>query len=196
MKVLVIDNYDSFVYNIVQYIGEMGGIELIVRRNDQTCIQELIKLKPDRIVLSPGPGTPENKKCFGVCKTILQTLSYNIPTLGICLGHQGIIHTYGGKIVPAKKLMHGKTCVIKHDGKSLFIGVDNPLLVTRYHSLAGERSSIPDCLQITAEAIDDGEIMGVRHVNYPIYGVQFHPESILSLGGKKIIHNFIEGKNL
>ncbi|MCL1966143.1 MAG: gamma-glutamyl-gamma-aminobutyrate hydrolase family protein, partial [Candidatus Bathyarchaeota archaeon] len=124
------------------------------------------------------------------------TLSYNIPTLGICLGHQGIIHTYGGKIVPAKKLMHGKTCVIKHDGKSLFIGVDNPLLVTRYHSLAGERSSIPDCLQITAEAIDDGEIMGVRHVNYPIYGVQFHPESILSLGGKKIIHNFIEGKNL
>ncbi|MDR2719495.1 MAG: aminodeoxychorismate/anthranilate synthase component II [Nitrososphaerota archaeon] len=195
MKVLVIDNYDSFVYNLVQYIGEMGT-ETIVYRNDQTNIQELTKLKPDRIVLSPGPGTPEDEKYFGICKTILQTLSHNIPTLGVCLGHQGIIHTYGGKVVHAKKLMHGKNCNVKHDGTALFADVHNPFSATRYHSLAGERASIPGCLKITAEAEDDGEIMGVRHVKYPIYGVQFHPESILCQDGKKIIHNFIEGKNL
>jgi anthranilate synthase component 2 len=195
MKVLVIDNYDSFVYNLVQYVGELGA-ETIVFRNDQTNLEELTKLKPDRIVISPGPGNPEDEKFFGVCKAILQTMSHNIPTLGVCLGHQGIIHTYGGKVVHAKKLMHGKTCTIKHDGKALFTGVRNPFSATRYHSLAGERDSLPDCLQITAEAIDDGEIMGVRHVKYPIFGVQFHPESILCQDGKIIIRNFIEGKNL
>jgi len=195
IKVLVIDNYDSFVYNLVQYIGEMGA-DTLVYRNNQTNIQELTKLEPDRIVISPGPGTPEDEKYFGICKTILQTLSHNIPTLGVCLGHQGIIHTYGGKIVHAKRLMHGKTCTIKHDDKALFTDVRNPFSATRYHSLAGERNSIPNCLQITAETVDDGEIMGIRHVKYPIYGVQFHPESILCQDGKKIIHNFIEGKNL
>ena len=195
LKVLIIDNYDSFVYNLVQYIGELDA-ETIVYRNDQTNIDELSRLKPDRIVLSPGPGTPEDEKYFGICKIILQTLSHNIPTLGVCLGHQGIIHTYGGKVVHAKKLMHGKNCNIKHDGKSLFTGVCNPFSATRYHSLAGERDSIPNCLQITAEAVDDGEIMGVRHVKHPIYGVQFHPESILCQDGKLIIKNFVEGKNL
>jgi anthranilate synthase component 2 len=195
MKVLVIDNYDSFVYNLVQYIGEMGA-KTSVYRNDQTCLQELINLKPDRIVLSPGPGTPEDEKYFGICKAILQTLSHNIPTLGVCLGHQGIIHTYGGKIVHAKKLVHGKTCTVKHDCSSLFSGVCNPFSAIRYHSLAGERASIPNCLQIIAETVDDGEIMAVRHVKYPIFGVQFHPESILCQDGKKIIHNFLEGENL
>lgn len=195
MKVLVIDNYDSFVYNLVQYIGEMGA-NTIVYRNDQICIQEIISLKPDRIVLSPGPGTPENEKYFGICKTILQTLSCSIPTLGVCLGHQGIIHTYGGKIVHAKKLVHGKTCTVKHDNTSLFSGVRNPFLAARYHSLVGERVSFPDCLQIIAETVDDGEIMAVRHVKYPIFGVQFHPESILCQDGKKIICNFLEGENL
>lgn len=195
MKVLVIDNYDSFVYNLVQYIGELGA-ETIVYRNDQISLQELKKLKPDRIVISPGPGNPEDEKYFGVCKAILQTMSHNIPTLGVCLGHQGIIYTYGGKVVHAKKLMHGKTCIIKHDGKALFTGVRNPFSATRYHSLAGERGSIPSCLEVTAEAVDDGEIMGVRHVEYPIYGVQFHPESILCQDGKIIIRNFVEGKNL
>jgi anthranilate synthase component 2 len=195
MKVLVIDNYDSFVYNLVQYIGEMGA-ETIVYRNNQTTLQDLIKFKPDRIVLSPGPGTPEDEKYFGVCKAILQTLSHSIPTLGVCLGHQGIIHTYGGKVVHAKKLMHGKNCSIKHDCKSIFTGVRNPFSATRYHSLAGERDSIPDCLQITAEAVDDGEIMAVRHVKYPIYGVQFHPESILCRDGKKIVRNFLDGEHL
>lgn len=193
MKVIVIDNYDSFVYNLVQYIGEQGA-ETIVYRNDQTSLQALAKLKPDRIVISPGPGTPEDERYFGVCTSILQSMSQTIPTLGVCLGHQGIIHAYGGKIVHAKKLMHGKTCTIKHDQKGLFKGVRNPFSATRYHSLAGERDSIPACLEVTAEAIDDGEIMGIRHVKYPIYGVQFHPESILCEDGKLIVRNFLEGK--
>lgn len=193
MKVLVIDNYDSFVYNLVQYIGELGA-DTIVYRNDQVNLQELIELKPDRIVISPGPGTPEDEKYFGVCTAILQTLSPKTPTLGVCLGHQGIIHAFGGKIIHAKKLMHGKTCTIKHDQKGIFTGVRNPFNATRYHSLAGERDSIPSSLQITAEATDDGEIMGIQHVQYPIYGVQFHPESILCEDGKIIIKNFLENK--
>jgi anthranilate synthase component 2 len=192
LKVLVIDNYDSFVYNLVQYIGELGA-ETIVYRNDQVSLQELVKLKPDRIVISPGPGNPEDEKYFGVCTKVLQSMSQEIPTLGVCLGHQGIINAFGGKIVPAKKLMHGKTCLIKHDQQGLFAGVSNPFSATRYHSLAGEHDSIPSCLMITAEAIDDGEIMGVRHLIYPIFGVQFHPESILCQDGKKIIQNFLEG---
>lgn len=193
MKVLVIDNYDSFVYNLVQYIGELGA-ETVVYRNDQITLLEAAKLMPDRIVISPGPGSPDDEKYFGVCTQILLNLSPVIPTLGVCLGHQGIINAYGGKIVHAKKLMHGKTCTIKHDQKAIFKGVRNPLNATRYHSLAGERESIPDCLEITAEAVDDGEIMGIRHVKLPIYGVQFHPESILCEDGKLIIKNFLECK--
>jgi anthranilate synthase component 2 len=193
LKVIVIDNYDSFVYNIVQYIGELGA-EAIVYRNDQVNLQQITVLKPDRIVISPGPGTPEDERYFGVCTNLLQTISQTIPTLGVCLGHQGIINAYGGKIIRAKRLMHGKTCVIKHDQKGIFAGVRNPLTATRYHSLAGERASIPSCLEITAESIDDGEIMGVRHVKFPINGVQFHPESILCEDGKIIIKNFLESR--
>jgi anthranilate synthase component 2 len=193
MKVLVIDNYDSFTYNLVQYIGERGS-EIFVYRNDQITLEEAAKLKPDRIVISPGPGNPKDDKFFGVCKSILQTLSQTIPTLGVCLGHQGFIYTYGGKVVRAKKLMHGKTSTIRHNGEGIFKGVRQLFNATRYHSLAGERISIPDCLEITAEAIDDGEIMGVRHKKYPIYGVQFHPESILCEDGKIIIKNFLEEK--
>ena len=193
MKVLVIDNYDSFVYNLVQYIGELGA-EVIVFRNDQVTLEQVKKLKPDRIVLSPGPGTPEETRYFGVCKEILQHVSLKVPTLGVCLGHQGIIHAFGGRIVSAKRLMHGKTSRIKHDGKGIFKGVQNPFTATRYHSLAGEKYSIPSCLEVTAESIDDGEIMGVRHVEYPIEGVQFHPESILCEDGKLIIKNFLEGR--
>jgi len=193
MKVLVIDNYDSFVYNLVQYIGELGA-ETVVYRNDQITLHEAAKLNPDRIVISPGPGNPEDEKYFGVCTQILQNLSMTTPTLGVCLGHQGIINTFGGKIIHAKKLMHGKTCIIHHDQQGIFAGVRNPFSATRYHSLAGERDSIPECLQITAEAVDDGEIMGIRHVKFPIYGVQFHPESILCEDGKLIIRNFLEAK--
>jgi anthranilate synthase component 2 len=193
MKVLVIDNYDSFVYNLVQYIGEQVA-ETVVYRNDQITLLEAAKMKPDRIVISPGPGNPEDDKFFGVCKAILQNLSPVIPTLGVCLGHQGIIYTYGGKVVHAKKLLHGKTCIIKHDQQGIFAGVRNPFNATRYHSLAGERASLPDCLEIIAEAVDDGEIMGVRHKKFPIYGVQFHPESILCEDGKIIIKNFLGEK--
>jgi anthranilate synthase component II len=193
LKVIVIDNYDSFVYNLVQYIGELGA-ETIVYRNDQVNMQQIAEFKPDRIVISPGPGTAEDERYFGVCTNLLQTMSQTIPTLGVCLGHQGIINSYGGKIIHAKKLMHGKTCTIKHDQKGIFAGVRNPFIATRYHSLAGERCSIPPCLEITAESIDDGEIMGVRHVKFPIDGVQFHPESILCEDGKIIIRNFLEGK--
>jgi len=193
LKVLVIDNYDSFVYNLVQYIGELGG-ETIVYRNDQIALKQAMKLKPDRIVISPGPGTPEETRYFGVCSAILRRMSRKIPTLGVCLGHQGIIYTFGGKIGSAKILMHGKTSLIKHDGNGVFKGVKNPLTATRYHSLVGDRGSIPSCLKITAESLDDGEIMGVRHVAYPIEGIQFHPESILCEDGKLVIKNFLEGR--
>ena len=195
MRVLVIDNYDSFVYNLVQYIGEQGP-ETIVHRNDQITLEQAKALKPDRIVISPGPGSPEDPRYFGVCKAILEQLSPQVPTLGVCLGHQGIISTFGGKVVHAKRLMHGKTSQVKHDGKGLFKGVQNPFTATRYHSLAGEHDTIPDCLEITAVSTDDGEVMGIRHKQYPIVGVQFHPESILCEDGKLIIKNFLQGEQI
>ncbi|MCX8153991.1 MAG: aminodeoxychorismate/anthranilate synthase component II [Candidatus Bathyarchaeota archaeon] len=193
MKVLVIDNYDSFVYNLVQYIGEFEA-EVLVYRNDQITLKQAEKLQPDRIVISPGPGSPEDTRYFGVCTAILKELSLKIPTLGVCLGHQGIIHAFGGRIISAKRLMHGKTSTIRHDGEGIFKGVSNPFTATRYHSLAGAALSIPKCLKVTAVAVDDGEIMGVRHVEYPIEGVQFHPESILCADGKLIIKNFLGGR--
>ncbi len=193
MKVLVIDNYDSFVYNIVQYVGELGG-EVVVYRNNRVTLKQVRELKPERIIISPGPGAPEETRYFGVCSAILRHVSCEVPTLGVCLGHQGIIYTFGGRIVSAKRLMHGKTSLIKHDGKGIFKGVKNPFTATRYHSLVGDKCFIPPCLEITAESLDDGEIMGVRHFTYPIEGVQFHPESILSEDGKLVIKNFLEGR--
>jgi len=193
MKILVIDNYDSFVYNLVQYLGELGG-KPKVYRNDQITLKQALKLKPDSIVISPGPGIPDDPRYFGVCSMILQNMSCEIPTLGVCLGHQGIISTFGGRIIRAKRLMHGKTSWIKHSGRGIFRGIKNPLQATRYHSLVGDKNSLPSCLEITAESIDDREIMGVRHVAYPIEGVQFHPESILTEDGKKIIKNFLDGE--
>lgn len=193
MRVLVIDNYDSFVYNLVQYLWELRG-ETTVYRNDQLTLTQAMEIKPDRIVISPGPGTPEEARYFGVCSAILQHMSCKIPTLGVCLGHQGIISTFGGRIVRAKRLMHGKTSLIKHDGEGVFKDVKNPFRATRYHSLVGDKRSISSCLRITAESLDDGEIMGVRHVTYPIEGIQFHPESILSEDGKLVIKNFLEGR--
>jgi anthranilate synthase component 2 len=193
LRVLVIDNYDSFVYNLVQYVGELGG-EPIVYRNDKITLTEAMELDPDRIVISPGPGTPEDPRYFGVCSSILKKMSCNIPTLGVCLGNQGIIHTFGGKIVQAKHLMHGKTSRIRHDGEGVLEGIRNPFIATRYHSLVGDRNFIPSCLKITAESFDDNEIMGVRHLTYPIEGLQFHPESILCEDGKMIIKNFLKGR--
>jgi anthranilate synthase component 2 len=191
MRTLIIDNYDSFVYNLVQYVGELGGGP-IVYRNDQISLDQARKLKPDRILISPGPGTPEDSRYFGTCSLILQQMSPKIPTLGVCMGCQGIVHVFGGRIVRAKVLMHGKTSMIRHDGKSLFRGVKNPLRATRYHSLIAEKSSLPSCLEITAEAVDDLEVMGVRHTRYPIEGVQFHPESFLTEDGMKMIKNFLD----
>jgi len=191
LKVLVIDNYDSFVYNLVQYIGELGG-DPVVYRNDQITLKEAMKADPEKIVISPGPGDPQNPKYFGVCSEILKEMSPKVSTLGVCLGHQGIIATYGGRVVRAGKVVHGKPSIIEHDGKGLFKGIASPLEATRYHSLVGEKDSIPECLEVTAFSLDDGEIMGVRHVEYPIEGVQFHPESILTIEGKRMITNFLE----
>ncbi len=191
LRVLIVDNYDSFVYNLAQCIGEQGA-ETIVYRNDELTLEQAHELKPDRIVLSPGPGTPADARSFGVCKEILQHLSCKVPTLGVCLGHQGIISTFGGRVVRARRLMHGKTSQIRHDGKGLFRGVRNPFTATRYHSLVGERDSIPECLEVAAVSADDGEIMSVRHIEYPIEGVQFHPESVLCEDGKLIVKNFLE----
>jgi anthranilate synthase component 2 len=192
MKILVIDNYDSFVYNLVQLVGELGG-EPIVYRNDELSLDMAKKLQPDRIIISPGPGTPENLRYFGTCSAILKNISPIIPTLGVCLGAQGIVHVFGGRIVRAKRLMHGKTSMIKHDGEALFKAVRNPFRATRYHSLVAEKATIPSCLKITAEALDDSEVMGVRHIVYPIEGIQFHPESILTEDGMRIIKNFLDG---
>jgi len=192
MKVLVIDNYDSFVYNLAQYIGELGG-KPIVYRNDQITLKRAIELRPDKIVISPGPGTPEDTRYFGNCFKILKRMSCKVPTLGVCLGHQGIIYAFGGRIVPAKILMHGKTSLIRHDGEGVFKGIKNPFDATRYHSLVGDKATLPSCLKITAESLDDDEIMGVRHLTYPVEGIQFHPESILTEQGKNIVKNFLDG---
>ncbi|MGZ4938413.1 MAG: anthranilate synthase component II [Halobacteriota archaeon] len=194
MNVLVIDNYDSFVYNLVQYVGELGGTP-IVYRNDRLTIEEAKELDPDRIILSPGPGTPIKAQFFGVGSAILKDLSPTTPTLGVCLGHQGIVAVFGGRITTAQRVMHGKTSRIRHCGSGLFGGIENPFVATRYHSLVADRGSLPACLTITAESCDDGEIMGVRHASYPIEGVQFHPESIMTAAGKGIISNFLKGGN-
>jgi len=190
MKFLIIDNYDSFVYNIAQRLGELG-VNSDVIRNDKITINEIKEKNYDAIIISPGPGTPEEKKYFGICKDVIQKLGPKLPILGICLGHQGIIDCFGGKVVNAGNVRHGKTSQIQHYNDSLFHGVKNPFSATRYHSLVGDKTIIPDSLKITAIAEDDGEIMGVSHKEYFIEGVQFHPESIMTDEGKKILENFI-----
>ena len=190
MKFLIIDNYDSFVYNIAQRLGELG-VNSDVIRNDKITINEIKEKNYDAIIISPGPGTPEEKRYFGICKDVIQKLGPKLPILGICLGHQGIIDCFGGKVVNAGHVRHGKTSQIQHYDDSLFHGVKNPFRATRYHSLVGDKTIIPDSLKITAIAVDDGEIMGVSHKEYFIEGVQFHPESIMTDEGKKILENFI-----
>ena len=184
--ILMIDNYDSFTYNLVQYLGEMGQ-QLKVYRNDKITIEEIEEMKPDRIVVSPGPCTPNEA---GISVAVIQHFAGKVPILGVCLGHQSIGQAFGGEIVRAQNLMHGKTSMIHHDGEGVFKGMPDPFEATRYHSLIIRRETIPDCLQITAET-DKREIMGVRHKDYPIEGVQFHPESILTEDGKRILANFI-----
>ena len=192
MKVLILDNYDSFVYNLAQYVGEIAD-KVVVKRNDEIDVGGVEQLSPDKIVISPGPGAPSDTRFFGTCTAILRGISRETPTLGVCLGHQGVVHAFGGKIVRARKLRHGKISPIRHDGKGVLRGVKSPFEATRYHSLVADRKSLPKTLEVTAQSTDDNEIMGVRHREFPIEGVQFHPESILTKPGHRIIENFLEG---
>jgi anthranilate synthase/aminodeoxychorismate synthase-like glutamine amidotransferase len=184
--ILMIDNYDSFTYNLVQYLGEMGQ-QLKVFRNDKITVEQIEEMKPDRIIVSPGPCTPNEA---GISVEAIKHFAGKVPILGVCLGHQSIGQAFGGEIVRAQRLMHGKTSPIHHDGEGVFKDLPNPFEATRYHSLVIRRETIPDCLQITAET-DMREIMGVRHKELPIEGVQFHPESILTGEGKKLLANFV-----
>ena len=191
MKFLIIDNYDSFVYNLAQRLGELGVTSDVIR-NDELTIEQIKNGGYNAIIISPGPGTPDDKRYFGICKEVIQELGPTTPILGVCLGHQGIISCFGGKVVNAGNVRHGKTSQVKHYDDSMFNGIKNPFRATRYHSLVGDKTIIPDSLKVTAIAEDDGEIMGVSHKEYLIEGVQFHPESILTDEGTKILANFIK----
>jgi anthranilate synthase/aminodeoxychorismate synthase-like glutamine amidotransferase len=186
MKLLVIDNYDSFTYNLVQIFGELD-VDLVVRRNDEITLDQIRELKPDRICISPGPGRPENA---GISDDVIREFGSSIPILGVCLGHQCIAQVLGGEIVRAEKIMHGKTSQIRHANRGVFENLAQPLSATRYHSLIVRRESLPDSLEVTAET-DEGEIMAVQDRHLPLHGVQFHPESILTSEGKKLLANFL-----
>ncbi len=192
-KVLVIDNIDSFVYNLVQYVGMLGGNPIVFQNTSGIDeIENAIKENSiSRIIISPGPKTPEDA---GISNTVIKKISPEIPTLGVCLGHQCIGHVFGAKIRRAKTLKHGKTSLIEHNGKGILDGISNPLKVVRYHSLVVDDESLPECLEVTARSLDDNEIMGLKHKEFPVYGLQFHPESILTKEGMKIMKNFLEVK--
>ena len=185
--ILVIDNYDSFTYNLVHYLNELGA-ETLVYRNDALSVEEALGLKPQGVLLSPGPCTPNEA---GICLDLLAAAPDDLPILGVCLGHQSIGQAYGGQVVRAKAIMHGKTSQIEHTGKGIFAGLPNPVTATRYHSLSVERSTMPDVLEVTAWT-DDGEVMGFQHKTKPVHGVQFHPESIATEGGHAMLANFLK----
>jgi len=184
--ILMIDNYDSFTYNLVQYLGVLGA-EVEVRRNDKVTLDEIETMKPERIVISPGPGIPQSA---GITISMIERFHPKVPILGVCLGHQAIGAAFGGRLLHAARIMHGKTSEISHDSKGVFRDLPDPITATRYHSLAVERESLPSCLEVSAEA-EDGEIMGLRHRQYPVEGIQFHPESILTKEGMNILRNFL-----
>jgi anthranilate synthase/aminodeoxychorismate synthase-like glutamine amidotransferase len=186
--IAMIDNYDSFTYNLVQYLGELGA-EVQVFRNDQIAPEELEALAPSHVVLSPGPGTPD---AAGITLALIERLAGRVPLFGVCLGHQAIGQAFGGRVVRARKVMHGKTSRIRHDRKGVFEGIEDDFVATRYHSLVVERESLPDCLAVTAQS-EDGEIMGLRHRGLAVEGVQFHPEALLTEHGHKMLQNFLEG---
>jgi anthranilate synthase component 2 len=186
--IVMIDNYDSFTYNLVQYLGELNA-EVAVFRNDEISIQKVEAMRPSHIVISPGPCTPNEA---GITLPLIERLASKVPILGVCLGHQAIGQAFGGKVVRAGKVMHGKTSRVEHDGLGVFSQVQNHFVATRYHSLVVERASLPACLAVTAES-EDGEIMGLRHRSLPVEGVQFHPEAMLTEHGHKMLQNFIEG---
>lgn len=187
MKILLLDNYDSFTYNLLHYIGELGA-EVAVHRNDKISVAEIMKRKPDAIVISPGPGTPQES---GICLELIKKASGAVPILGVCLGHQAIGEAFGGKVVRAPKPMHGKISSIYHEGRTVFKGLPVPFNATRYHSLIVDRASLPECLEVTAVTGDDGLIMGLSHKTHNTHGVQFHPESIASEHGHQLIKNFL-----
>ncbi|MGP8288680.1 anthranilate synthase component II [Vreelandella zhanjiangensis] len=217
MKVLIIDNYDSFTYNLYQFIGEiltteknrgsLDDFDIIVERNDQIEFADIVAMAPDRIIISPGPGSPDDPRYFGVCADVIKELGKTTPLLGVCLGMQGIVHVFGGKVVKAPLPMHGKISPVTHDQQSVFKGVPDQLEVMRYHSLIADADSLPECLQVTAtvgslqtadfeqrsrwNAVGEFELMGVKHRDYPIHGIQFHPESFATEGGKELIANFL-----
>lgn len=186
--ILMIDNYDSFTFNLVQYLRILGA-EVMVRRNDKIFLQDIKQLAPKGIIVSPGPGRPEEA---GISTDVIKTFAGKIPILGVCLGHQAIVHVFGGDVVRAAKIMHGKTSRIQSDGKGLFDGIAGSFEAMRYHSLVACPKTLPDSLAVTARSEDDGEIMGVRHREYPIEGIQFHPESIMTIIGKRLLRNFLE----
>ena len=184
--ILMIDNYDSFTYNLVQYLGVLGA-DVEVRRNDRISLEEIEAMGPERLVISPGPGVPQSA---GIIVPMIQRFYRQVPLLGVCLGHQAVAVSFGGRVVRAARLMHGKVSQIYHDGRGIFRDVPAPFTATRYHSLAVDGKSLPSCLEVSAEA-EDGEIMGLRHVDYPVHGIQFHPESILTEEGMHILKNFL-----
>ncbi len=188
--IVMIDNYDSFTYNLVQYLGELGALVKIFR-NDKVSVSEIEEINPDGIVISPGPGRPETA---GICLSVVKYFSGKIPILGVCLGHQTIGMAFGGKVVSAKRLMHGKTSIVNADGKMLYRGIRKPFQAMRYHSLALSRDDLPQCFEISAES-EDGELMGIRHNEHPTEGIQFHPESIMTPVGKRLLRNFLESTN-
>ena len=183
---LVLDNYDSFTYNLVQYLEELGA-ETRTFRNDELTVDEAVALAPERVVISPGPATPEQA---GISLALVERLGGSVPILGVCLGHQVIAQAYGGRVVEANEIVHGRTSAVRHDGRTLFAGLQNPLVATRYHSLTVDPERLPDSLEVSAES-EDGTIMGLRHRHWPVEGVQFHPESILTIKGKQLLANFL-----
>ncbi len=199
MKVLILDNYDSFTYNLYQYIGEIlqekqKEFEIEVLRNDEITLKEIEYKNYDRIIISPGPGNPADKEYFGVCGQVLTVIGQKTPILGVCLGMQGMAHYFGGRVIRAQKPMHGKVSLLRHDGKGVFKNLPQELEVMRYHSLIAEKESLPDILEITATVGGvNGEIMGLRHKKFPVEGIQFHPESFATEGGKEILKNFLFG---
>jgi anthranilate synthase component 2 len=188
--ILVLDNYDSFTYNLVQYLGELGAT-VTVRRNDEISVPQIRELAPERIVISPGPGRPEDA---GATMDVIRDLGENIPVLGVCLGHQAIGAVFGGSVIRAKVPMHGKTSTIEHNGRGVFTGLDAPFQASRYHSLIVSDAGLPAALEVTARTQEDGTIMGLRHRTWPVHGVQFHPESILTGEGRRLLRNFLEGR--
>lgn len=193
MRILILDNFDSFVYNLADYVGKLGADPIVVR-SGKIDLKGIEELSPDRIILSPGPGHPSEKRYAGVCEDAVLQFSRNIPILGVCLGHQIIVHAFGGRIVRARRIIHGKASIIQHIGRGIFRGIENPIKAGRYHSLVADEAGLPSCFEVIARSVEDGEIMGVRHRKLPIIGLQFHPESILTVDGIKLLKNFLEGE--